>query len=768
MSNSLNPVTTQPERVVRVYFASILQDMSPERDVLERKIFPELGRLCRKRHVEFVAVHPGSASLDPDRNQSEILALRLTEIDKCRPFFVALLGTGYGTILETVDPELMAKYLWLVEHLEKSVLEIDILHGALNDPSPRRNVFFYFRDDTHATSSSLSGSPDRPLDHVGSANKLQALKNRIRSSGLPLRDTYPDPEALGRFVLEDLWAAIDRMFPAAGTPDRLTRLADEHAAFARSRTSAWVLREDYCEVLDAHVQGSYPPLVMSGEDGSGKAALLANWVARYRIAHPDDSVIVHFMEGTPRRCDPCAMMVRVMEEIKRRCGGEEILPDCAEKVSERLPFWLNKAQGNGRAILVIHGLDRLALEDERISLDWPQLARTSGLRVILSAAPGPVLSKLEQLGGPRLEVEGLRPHERHEAIVQFLGLHRWPLAQHHVERIAQAPQTANPVFLRSCLEHLRVCGRASADPETLVNACLQAQTIPQLHDTILGSWESDYNKHHSHLVSNALTLLWAARSGLYESELLHVLTELGQDTAFEVWTPFFSAFSPFLVHSSGLLSFFHQSFRDAVKNRYLKTEAAVKARHLRLALYFLHCKADDRKVEELPWQLKQAEAWDSLKSTITDPSMFRRLSSEPRRCALTDYWLRLTELYDMPREFEKAAARYDKTGPSGRKLAALLVRMADFLDGRGAHEVSERLYRRALQLLDSVQDRADLNTAAILDKLVALLLRKGESEAAEPYHQKALEIRQQLLGRDHPDISTNVYEAKRLFATRGD
>ena len=48
--------SSQNSRTVRVFLSSTFRDFAEERDLLVRKIFPELRRRCRERQVELVDV----------------------------------------------------------------------------------------------------------------------------------------------------------------------------------------------------------------------------------------------------------------------------------------------------------------------------------------------------------------------------------------------------------------------------------------------------------------------------------------------------------------------------------------------------------------------------------------------------------------------------------------------------------------------------------------------------------------------------------------
>jgi len=75
----------------------------------------------------------------------------------------------------------------------------------------------------------------------GRRRNLAALKDRIRGSGVPVRD-YPDPKALGELVLADLAAVIDSLYPEGSAPDPLARATAEHEAFAAGRAEVFVGR----------------------------------------------------------------------------------------------------------------------------------------------------------------------------------------------------------------------------------------------------------------------------------------------------------------------------------------------------------------------------------------------------------------------------------------------------------------------------------------------------------------------------------------------
>ena len=150
MSNQSLPDTQQ--RLIRVFISSTFRDMHAERDELVKFIFPELRKKCRERYVEFVEVDLRWGITEEESKRGQVLPICLDEIKRCKPYFIGLLGERYGWVPENIPQEIIDRESWLKEHLGKtgkSVTELEILHGVLNNPDMAEHAFFYFRDPAY-------------------------------------------------------------------------------------------------------------------------------------------------------------------------------------------------------------------------------------------------------------------------------------------------------------------------------------------------------------------------------------------------------------------------------------------------------------------------------------------------------------------------------------------------------------------------------------------------------------------------------------------
>ena len=139
--------------------------MMRERDHLVKEVFPALRHICAKRFVTFTEVDLRWGITEEQAAEGKVLPLCLAEIERSRPYFIGLLGERYGWIPDAIPADVIEKEPWLKEHLHgcKSVTELEILHGVLNNPEMRGHSFFYFRDPVYAGDSALTEEERREM-----------------------------------------------------------------------------------------------------------------------------------------------------------------------------------------------------------------------------------------------------------------------------------------------------------------------------------------------------------------------------------------------------------------------------------------------------------------------------------------------------------------------------------------------------------------------------------------------------------------------------
>lgn len=811
-------------RQIRVFVSSTFRDMKEERDYLVKFIFPQLRKICEQRGVTWGEVDLRWGVTDEQKAEGKVLPICLEEIKRCRPYFIGLLGERYGWIPDQIPAELIEREPWLQEHVrgKKSVTELEIVHGVLRKEAMHGQAFFYFRNSKYVEQVPPEQRQEFTTEDAEGAEKLNRLKGDIRHARdeqvCRLRENYNEPQQLGQWILEDFTALINELFPEDQKLDPLDRDAADHEAFAQSRAKVYIGRKEYFDRLHEFVEtvSGGKGLVVLGESGSGKSALLANWAYRYQNAHPNDLLMMHFIGATPYSSDWAAMLRRIMGEFKRHFGIEQEIPDKPDALRSAFANWLHMAAAKGRVILILDALNQLEDRDGAPDLVWLPPVIPENVRLILSTLPGRPLGDLKKREWPTLEIRPLEPDERKQLITEYLVQYTKSLSPDRADRIARAPQTTNPLYLRALLEELRLYG----DHFTLdqrINHYLTAVTVDDLYEKILERYEQDYEHNRPGLVRDAMTALWAARRGMSEAELLELLGSNGQPLPRAHWSPLYLAADQSLVSRSGLIGFGHDYMRQAVRDRYLSREQDQDQMHSRLADYFGAHERNRRMLDEFPWHLAQARRWQRLADWLTNLSNLAAALAA-NQFEVQSYWVqveantvaRMTDAYrsvvDSPNKYHEYVSsvsfllqemghlsesmqlssylvEHFRRAGNQRLLAQSLNKQAAIFQVRGDLDSALRLYQEQESICRAIKD-ADGLARVLLDGASMLNLRGDESRAMKLYQEQerisrklgnldmvARSLASQastLIGRgDLTGASALLREAERIFRALG-
>ena len=762
------------DRVVRVFISSTFRDMVEDRNELMSHVCPALRKICRERAVEFVEVDLRWGVTEEQSQRKETLRYCLAEIRRCRPYFIGLLGERYGWVPgpEVYSPALLDEEDWLKSEVAKrSVTELEILHGVLNDPDMAGRSFFYLRDPKYAQNR----GDNHLAENDDEADRQTALKQQVKSlcqaKHIPLREDYADPRALAALVLADLTAAINTEFPPDQVPDVWAREERDHDAYAKSRrTEFYVGRDAYFDHLNSFARNGADGcgLTVLGESGGGKSALLANWVARWRQANPDDFIFQHYIGSSPMSAGHFGLMRRLMVAIVRWCSEdgvsgsqeEEKIPAQAEEIVKVFPEYLDRLtlhakQKDVRAVLVFDALNQLEDRKRGRLLAWLPYRLPGDLRLVVSTLPGDTLNALQPRGWPELTVESLTAEERVQLIARYLAHFSQGLSDARAKKIANVAAASNPLYLKTLLDDLRATG-AHDLLDAQIADYLQADDIPALLGKILARYEHDYERDRPGLVREAMALIWAARRGLSEPELLEVLKPEGQERLpAALWSPVRCALEDGLVDRDGVLAFAHEHLRVAVKNRYAVDADTARALHIRLADYFAERPVDARQADELPWLLRQAESRERLRACLLDIDRFLLVQKRDDN-ELLCYWVWLREERTMGQHYVQAFELWASDKGETHEVAYTANQLFLFLHHAALHVDAETFIKRALKINEQNLSTNHPGIATLLSNLAQLLQATNRLAEAEPLMRRALDIDERSFGENHPLVAVRL------------
>ncbi len=711
----------QSERSIAVFVSSTFRDMMAEREMLVKQVFPRLRTLCEARGVGWVEVDLRWGINEEQVQRAGVVRTCLAAIDRCRPFFLCMLGERYGWQPERIEKGLDREFPWIEEYAGCSVTELEIIHAVLRDPQHADQAFFYFRDPKYLDRLPPSSRrEDFVAENERARQKLVDLKRRIRRSPAKLREGYADAEEFGKLVLEDFTALVERLFPAESAPDPRQREALQHEAFAQTRRGAYVARLEDFEVLDHHARAvETRPLVVTAVAGMGKSSLLANWACRFRQCEPRVCTITHFAGCSDLAGRWPAMLRRIMAELQHRRQLDGELPEDEPGLIDTFSQWLARAAAKGPVALVIDGLDELSGSGEETPLCWLPSKLPPDVSLIASTAPGPTLDSVLARGWNRHEVAPLRAAERTRLVESYLQAAGKSLLPDQVRYLVSHPQTANPLFLRTLLEELRLFGSHEAIDHQIAELA-SAATLQALFDHVLKRLEADYERDRPGLVRDALSLLWASRLGLSEVELLELLGPPGMPLPQAVWTPLFLAIRSWLVTHAGRLRLDYADLRAAVAERYLRNDLERRLAHEQLAAYFHRAQDSSVQATEWLWQLACLAEWEKLAAALARAEILHRAwTCDPGGVAQLWRQVEASRAGSL-REAFMASAPLSEPGP--------LASLAGVLAATGNWPEAAEIGRRLIELLRAGKDRPHL--ASALARHITVLRSAGRSDEA--------------------------------------
>lgn len=346
--------------IIRPFISSTFIDMQDERDILIKNIFPQLRKLCQERSATITEVDLRWGITTEQVQERKLLELCFEEISRSRPYFIGLLGELYGSVPDTdTISDLLESQDWLNECIHASVTELEIRHGFLNEPLSNGNVYFYFRDPAYLETLPEGKHIKFKETNAEASAKLEKIKSMIKDASAKnlcvLRENYKTPEQLGDWLLKDFSELIEKIYPLLQVPDQLQQEAINHEIYAERLRFGFVGRDTLLTSLNSDGLGVGKPVVLTGEPGCGKSAILAEWVSRWRIDHPDDLIIEHYVGGTQQSNDWEALVLRFVGELK----GISSIKEERKELKYALNECIVNIKSTSRVVFILDGIDLL-------------------------------------------------------------------------------------------------------------------------------------------------------------------------------------------------------------------------------------------------------------------------------------------------------------------------------------------------------------------------------------------------------------------------
>ena len=317
-----------------------------------------------------------------------------------------------------------------------------------------------------------------------------------------------------RTLCADVWRRLSRVIFDQITQIEAENAVDQearhHAEFGKKHTHTangreqFVGREDILRAIDRYIKDvDRHLLVIHGESGSGKTALIARAAEQCAAGNGNRVIVRRFIGATPGPSDGRTLIEGLYREISRRYGtnDSDVPADYQQLVSE-FSRRLAIATSTRPLVVFLDALDQLSDADHARNLAWLPSELPEHVRLIVTTVPGDCLDRLHRkLPGTSLITLGVMQREEAAMLLDL-----WLVAE--AGKTLQLPQRAEvldkfahtglPLHLKLAFEEARRWKSYAPANETVVSA-----NIPGVIGDLFARLSAEAN-HGPLLVSRSL------------------------------------------------------------------------------------------------------------------------------------------------------------------------------------------------------------------------------------------------------------------------
>ena len=566
----------------------------------------------------------------------------------------------------------------------------EIVLGALAEADAQNHVHVYVRhieklpfDET--AKSFIDWNENKATIVNGARDRLsdldRQLRNRLEHNVHDYHSTWQDGKInlghIERFC-EDFYhhqvALIDREIANRPKQSVAEERQNAHLTYAHDRSRNFTGRKRLVTKIDNYLKKQIAaektafPLILLGDGGSGKSALLAYAAMKASEigAAQNPCLLVRHIGGVPGIETLTTLLSSLIEDIGYAYG--ERLPMGAKNILELqriLELSFSLATKDRPLWLFLDGLDHLDADDNAWSLEWLPQQLPPNVRIVMSVRPSPIAdAATRRFARSILPVSAMSLAEGSAMLNAWLADRREaacnagvsPSVGRKLTRVqrqnvlASFAETGSALWLKLAFEEVSKWP-SWHQPYSL------PPSIHGLIDYFIDHRLLQEEGHPRIFVEQALAYITSARFGLSEGELARTLGTdksvreefMGNEKSARkwehssllppiIWSRLHFDLKPYLgivfIDGTFLMRWFHREFSEVLQKKLLASPSDKRAIHSHLAEVFdqlapaenmlyqdtdasgYQINASLRRVMEQPWHLAKAERHDDLNALI--------------------------------------------------------------------------------------------------------------------------------------------------------
>lgn len=506
-------------RRIKVFLSSTFRDLQEERDYLAKNVFMELEAEALRRNAILNLLDLRWGITEEESKHGLVTQICLKEIEESRPFFIGIIGGRYGW--EPKESEISGidfindEFGWLKKDIQDglSITEIEVQYGVLRSSFPCK-AFFYLKE----------GVSENQDNDAKAAEKLKAFKESLLSQKKYPVKYFKDAEELGKLIRKDIGEQLDYYFPRYEETDLIKEASYIQECILRTKTEHYVPLKGAYDYINDFMLSPQRLLAITGESGTGKSSLIANWI---RQGAEKYNLFYHFVD-TACNCDDYGFIL--LRLYCYLCGQLHIEPDLKSMSFDEtlLSGAVNRLLETSSQdyLLVIDGLNQLTSIRDAYQLNWfPMMS--SRIKILCSTDDenADILMALHNRSGIMYQLPLFSDFHSFRVLINgYLKPSGKKLEDEQITKIQNNAVFSNALALFSLLEELRLYG----DHDTLkeaVTSYTQALSSVDFLKKVFNRIECDLSffENGGYNTGKVLFLLAIANDGLSEETISTIL-----------------------------------------------------------------------------------------------------------------------------------------------------------------------------------------------------------------------------------------------------
>lgn len=339
-------------------------------------------------------------------------------------------------------------------------------------------------------------------------------------------------------------------------------------------------------------------LTVTGKNGTGKSALLANWIESRK--KDSERVYLYYFTNGQSNIQPTYILLFWINELARIEGKETTLADEDNYEVLKKILETNIREAENQVILVLDDATVFQEFDnwQQNTLNWLPTLKNGNKLIISSSVCTTCFTeyrqKTENIKETKLDVSLLSRKTIEEISCKYLEQFGKKLTPKQVEIVSNSKLTTNPRILITLLDSLVNFG-CFEQLETFIKSFTGNRTADNFYNRYLNYVEGFFDKR---IVEKVLMVISLSTYGLKESEMMECL---GIKPI--TWSQIYSIFAKHLCIKNGCLLLVSKDLNSGIMQKYGKNEGKIR---MQIIDYL------EKKLEKTQDQVEKERFWDEL------------------------------------------------------------------------------------------------------------------------------------------------------------